>query len=177
MLAEAVELPVTPVETLFAESHRGLVERSVGPGAAHATASGKIFLAHDAALADEYLAAVRLPGYTDRTVTDHDRLAAELESVRDRGIATARGEYLPDLSSIAIPVCGAGRRVVAAVAIGGYDMEPMKESFERLVRQEAAHISGTYSRTRRHRLRQIASRGANRIVAAPRRLIYPRIHV
>lgn len=149
MLADSPGLPVTPVETLFGELHRGLVERSMSPAPANATASGKVFLATNPALAQWYLTADRLPGYTDRTITSHDRLAAELGAVRDRGIAIVRGEYLPEVSSVAVPVYGRGRRVVAAIAIGGYGTEPLTPRIEQLARQEGAEVSAIASRGRR----------------------------
>jgi DNA-binding IclR family transcriptional regulator len=142
-------LNVRPVETLFSEPHRSLVERSSTPAAANATASGKIFLAFDHALAEQYLAYDKLPGYTDRTITTQDRLLAELHAVRNSGVATARGEYLPELSSLAVPIYGPGRRVVASIAVGGYGNEPISPGIERLARQEAAEISVVVSRHRR----------------------------
>lgn len=149
MLANSPELSVTPVETLFGEPHRGLVERSMSPAPANATASGKVFLAANPILAQRYLTADRLPGYTERTITSRDRLAAELRAVRDRGVAIVRGEYLPELSCLAVPVYGPGRRVVAAIAIGGYGAEPLTPRVEQLARQEGAEVSAIASRRRR----------------------------
>src|SRR2546422_3828040 len=53
----------------------------------HATATGKVFLAHGGTLPTRSLVA-----YTDRTITDRRKLALEITRVRERGWAQAVGE-------------------------------------------------------------------------------------
>jgi DNA-binding IclR family transcriptional regulator len=84
----------------------------------HATALGKALLAHHRYLASES-AACSLASYTPATVTDRDRLNAQLDDVLTRGWASDVEELLPGTASIAAPVESGDRVVVGAVAISG----------------------------------------------------------
>jgi DNA-binding IclR family transcriptional regulator len=81
----------------------------------HCTANGKVFLAFGRAP----MPAPPLRRYTPATITDPDRLRAELETVRRRGVATAVDELETGLAAIAAPVCGAAGDVVAALSVSG----------------------------------------------------------
>jgi IclR family transcriptional regulator, acetate operon repressor len=80
----------------------------------HATANGKVFLAHGAA---------PIPAHLDRvapgTITDHARLGRELVQIRARGYATTADELEQGLAALAAPVFGADGAVVAALSISG----------------------------------------------------------
>jgi IclR family acetate operon transcriptional repressor len=80
----------------------------------HASAAGKVFLAH--AVAD---VAAQLEPLTPRTIVDRPALERDLQIVRDRGYATAVDELEPGLSVVAAPVFDAGGGVVAALAVSG----------------------------------------------------------
>jgi DNA-binding IclR family transcriptional regulator len=85
----------------------------------HATASGKVLLAH---AGEATLARILTPGlerFTPRTITSARAIRAELERVRTRGYATVWGEMEPDLAAVAAPVRDHRGEVVAAIAIGG----------------------------------------------------------
>src|SRR5699024_747386 len=86
----------------------------------HHTAVGKAILA---ALPDErvaeILAASGLPERTKNTVTDPDTLLAELETVRERGIAYNRGETITGLAGVGAPIIGPDGIVVGAISIIG----------------------------------------------------------
>lgn len=86
----------------------------------HCTASGKLFLAH---LERGELRKILGPGpferYTERTITDVDTLAGELERIRSEGIGTDVGEYLTESVCLAVPVSDVKGRVCAAVAVHG----------------------------------------------------------
>jgi DNA-binding IclR family transcriptional regulator len=84
------------------------------PSIAHATAIGKVFLAHGGALKDGSLHA-----YTDRTITDRRRLAREVAAVRERGWAQAVGEREPDLNAVAVPVLDARDELMAVLGLQG----------------------------------------------------------
>jgi DNA-binding IclR family transcriptional regulator len=85
------------------------------PSVSHATAAGKVMLAFGP---DPWPGSdAELVAYTERTITDPCALAAELESVRERGIAEAVGEREPDLSAMAAPVLGRGRELVAILGL------------------------------------------------------------
>jgi DNA-binding IclR family transcriptional regulator len=108
------------------------------PSVPHATAVGKVMLAFAGAGAG---AAASEPGpltlrpgpgprasgapetsltaFTERTITDPDALAAELERVRERGYAEAVGEREADLGALAAPVFGRGGGLAAILGIQG----------------------------------------------------------
>jgi DNA-binding IclR family transcriptional regulator len=80
----------------------------------HATANGKVFLAHGAAEIPRTLEPI-----APRTITDRARLERELGKIRARGYATAQDELELGLSALAAPVFGATGAVVAALSISG----------------------------------------------------------
>jgi IclR family acetate operon transcriptional repressor len=85
------------------------------PSVPHATAAGKVMLAFSGGPGPP----LQLTPFTDRTITDPDALAAELESVRERGYAEAAGEREPDLAALAAPAFGRAGELVAILGIQG----------------------------------------------------------
>jgi DNA-binding IclR family transcriptional regulator len=83
------------------------------PSIGHATAAGKVLLAFGDAQPGT------LEPYTERTITDPQRLAAELAVVRRQGWAEAEGEREPDLNALAAPVVGRGGALVAILGLQG----------------------------------------------------------
>ena len=83
----------------------------------HASAAGKVFLAHGVADVP-----ARLERRTDRTIVDPAALERDLDAVRARGYATLVDELEPGLSVVAAPVFDAGGGVVAALAVSGADV-------------------------------------------------------
>lgn len=84
----------------------------------HATAGGKAVLAlWPDETVDEWLTDRSLPAMTDATITDTDRLRAELQSIRDRRTATIRGEQFPGWDAVAAPVTDTDGGVVGAVSV------------------------------------------------------------
>jgi IclR family transcriptional regulator, KDG regulon repressor len=85
----------------------------------HATASGKVLLAH----ADESTVATVLGAplqrFTRETITSPTAFGQELQLVRTRGYATVWAELESDLAAVAAPVRDYSGVVVAAIAIGG----------------------------------------------------------
>jgi len=102
------------------------------PSVAHATAAGKVGLAFGSA----ELPPGRLAPFTDRTVTDRARLEAELDDVKRRGFAAAKGEREPDLNAIAAPVFGLRGGLAAIVGVQGpasrFDSEAMAKAVPEL---------------------------------------------
>ena len=84
------------------------------PSIAHATATGKVFLAHGGTMPSG-----PLPSYTKRTITDVAALAAEVALIRQRGWAQAVGEREEDQNAIAAPVRGAGEVLTAVLGLQG----------------------------------------------------------
>ena len=81
----------------------------------HCSANGKVLLAFSAAGA----VAGELEPRTSRTITEPALLAAELESVRREGYATAVDELELGLSAVAAPVLDDSGRAVAALGVSG----------------------------------------------------------
>ncbi len=81
----------------------------------HCSANGKVLLAFSAAGAD----AGDLEPRTSRTITEPALLAAELESVRREGYATAVDELELGLSAVAAPVLDESGRAIAALSVSG----------------------------------------------------------
>jgi DNA-binding IclR family transcriptional regulator len=105
---EAVTVDFVPGESSVVSMAR-LGRPSIG----HATATGKVMLAFTGA---EPRA---LTPFTERTITDPERLAAELAAVREQGWAEAEGEREPDLNALAAPVRGRGGELVAILGLQG----------------------------------------------------------
>jgi DNA-binding IclR family transcriptional regulator len=83
---------------------------------AHATAAGKLLLAHREPWC-EHVLAVALPAVTGRTVTDKLALRAELARVRERGHALEDEELRAGVRALAVPVIGEAGDVAAALAL------------------------------------------------------------
>jgi DNA-binding IclR family transcriptional regulator len=83
----------------------------------HATASGKVLLAHlPPAELDRRLTG-ELASYTPTTITDADRLRRQLAKVRRDGHALCDREHEPELISISVPVRDYTGEVVAALTL------------------------------------------------------------
>jgi IclR family acetate operon transcriptional repressor len=91
------------------------VARLGRPSVAHATAAGKVQLA----FGDVALPTQPLERFTPRTITDPEKLAAEIERVRERGWAEAAGERERDLNALAAPIYGAEGRLAAILGLQG----------------------------------------------------------
>jgi IclR family acetate operon transcriptional repressor len=94
---------------------------------AHATAVGKLYLAHAPDAVS--LGGAPLERFTPATRTTPAVLAAELERVRRQGFAENRDEWIPGLSALASPVFAGGRMVAAlAVATASPRLEALRSS-------------------------------------------------
>jgi DNA-binding IclR family transcriptional regulator len=81
----------------------------------HCTATGKVFLAFGRARSPS----APLTRHAPKTITDPERLAAELETIRRTQCAAAVDELEPGLAAMAAPVRGARGTVIAALSITG----------------------------------------------------------
>jgi IclR family acetate operon transcriptional repressor len=83
----------------------------------HASANGKAVLANSSPAVIQRLLAEGLPGYTDTTITDPERLLAELDTVRAQGYATNHGEWRSDVGSVAAVIMGGVEDPVASLSV------------------------------------------------------------
>ena len=81
---------------------------------AHATAVGKVFLAHGGRLPAGVLTA-----FTDRTIVDRGVLEVEIGNVTERGWAQALGEREEDMNAVATPVIDSTGRLAAILGAQG----------------------------------------------------------
>jgi len=86
----------------------------------HSTGVGKAILAF---LNDEQIREVvhqkGLPGFTENTITDFDRLMKEVQIIRDRGYAIDNEENESGVRCVATPVLDPHQRFVASVSVSG----------------------------------------------------------
>jgi DNA-binding IclR family transcriptional regulator len=82
---------------------------------AHATASGKLFLAYLPEKDLEEILNKPLDAYTDHTVTSPEKLRDQLAKIRDQGYAVDSEEYESGVCAIAAPIFNRGGQVVAAL--------------------------------------------------------------
>jgi len=84
----------------------------------YAFASGKVFLAAmPPAEVQELLGAPPYQAFTPHTLTSYETVAQELSTVRDRGYAWDREEYLEGIRCVAAPLYNSHRRVIAIMSI------------------------------------------------------------
>ncbi|GAA3613338.1 IclR family transcriptional regulator [Nonomuraea rosea] len=105
---------VVPAQELRMEVSLGI------PYPLHAGSSSKAILAF---LREEeiegYMVRHRLDALTARTITDPDKLRAELAAIRRRGYATSLGERQEGAASVAAPIFDHDGLVIAAVSVAG----------------------------------------------------------
>ncbi|WP_326568816.1 IclR family transcriptional regulator [Amycolatopsis rhabdoformis] len=83
----------------------------------HATATGKVLLAHlEPGQRDEIIDA-GLEQLTDATVTDAAQLRAELDGIREGRCAMVKGELRDDIASFAVPVFSRSGPVLGAISV------------------------------------------------------------
>jgi DNA-binding IclR family transcriptional regulator len=111
------------------------------PSVTHATATGKVYLAYTGVVP-----AGPLRAYTPHTITDPERLAAEVDDVKVRGWAQARGEREAQLHAVAVPILDARGELVAVLGVQGpagrFDGAAMSAAVDRL-QERAATLSST----------------------------------
>ncbi len=83
------------------------------PSVAHATATGKVMLA----FGDVPLPGGELEPYTAQTITDRKQLAAEVKRAKAAGYGEAVAEREVDLVALAVPIIGAGKRLIAILGL------------------------------------------------------------
>lgn len=86
----------------------------------HASASGKIFLAHlSNDEREKIFKSIKLQPFTQRTIVDAKKSRLELDAIRKHGYAIDDAEREEGVRCIAAPVFNAHGRVIAAVSVSG----------------------------------------------------------
>jgi IclR family acetate operon transcriptional repressor len=100
-----------PIRAFFRPGTRGPI---------HASGIGKALLAyHSTEAVDRIVREQGLAAFTPRTITDRDRLVAELAQIRTRGWAVDDEERTEGMRCIAAPIFNEFREATAGVSISG----------------------------------------------------------
>jgi IclR family KDG regulon transcriptional repressor len=111
----------------------------------HCTAVGKVLLAYAPELVQRRVLSDDLPAFTPSTITSGAALAVELKRVRRRGVAFCNEEGAFGVRSVAVPIFGANRSVVAALGIAG----PVDDFPSHTVVEAATRVAQAASRALR----------------------------
>jgi IclR family acetate operon transcriptional repressor len=137
-------------ETLYIDkatppSHLQL-DRSIGETEPlHCTSLGKTLLAfRPEDMRRELLSSMKLEAFTAHTITDPERLAEELDRVRERGYAIDDQELALELRCVAAPVLLTDGTLISAVSISGPADRLLHDSIPELV-SKLRHTVATIS--------------------------------
>ncbi|MCH6468648.1 IclR family transcriptional regulator [Sinomonas terrae] len=120
---EVVHLAVRDgLETLYIEkiSGRGAVSVTSRVGRRlplHATGPGKVLLAYGPRDVFDQLVARGLPALTPQTITDPDAIRRSIAEIRRSGYALSREESSVGTASVAAPIFGSLREIIASVSV------------------------------------------------------------
>lgn len=108
---------------LYRASGEHYIETYAHPGyrsKPHLLAAGKVILAHmDRERAEEIISALDFTPQTKHTITDEAELRAQLEDVRQEGVAYNLQEVADDLHAIAAPVLSTDNDIYGSISIFG----------------------------------------------------------
>lgn len=86
---------------------------------AHCTAAGKVYLAFEPEGERSQTPPASLDSYTSKTITDPKVLAEQIKEIGELGWAVEHGEFMDEVSSIAVPVRDYTRTLVGVIAVTG----------------------------------------------------------
>lgn len=89
------------------------------PISIHQGAPGKVLLAHHPLDVQEEILSGRLDAATPRTITDPNKLRAELRNVLKRDYALSFEERVPQISTISVPIRNHTETVISALSVTG----------------------------------------------------------
>ena len=111
----------------------------------HCTAVGKAILAYlDDGEVEEIIRSMGLPRFTQNTITDRERLNAEVRKIRNSGFATDVMEHEEGVCCVGAPVRNHTGQVVASISVSGPSQRMTAARIEEiapLVMERAAEIS------------------------------------
>lgn len=141
---------VVCLSKLYGHRRTATAARIGGRMPAHCSAAGRVLLAYDPDALDRVLR-TELRRVTPHTITDPDRLAAEITAVRSEGAAFDDEEAALGVSCVAVPVIGHGGRAVAAMAVSVATGDFDTRALAHLLRQVSAAAARHVRRVRHHR--------------------------
>ena len=125
-------------EAIETDTHVGIRLHS------HSTAGGKALLAHmPEERVHEILDRRGLPQHGPNTITSRDEFMAELEEIRQEGIAFDRQERVEGLRCVAAPLPRAGDKPNAAISVSGPVSRMNDERFEETIPERVRNITET----------------------------------
>lgn len=84
----------------------------------HCTSLGKLFLSQMSdSQVQSFISVLPLTRYTQNTITDKKQLAAEVETIRERGFALDNQEFMSGVVCVAVPINGADGELIAGLAL------------------------------------------------------------
>lgn len=114
----------------------------------HCTSSGKLFLAHmQPRMRQRLINATPLKRFTDRTITDPERLSEELKRIAEDGIGIDNEEFMAGMVAVAVPVFSASNEICFTVAVHAPAVRKPLEALRQYVpslRRAAAAMAATY---------------------------------
>lgn len=140
-------LDVMYVEKLSPNELVARPSRIAGRLPLHCTATGKVLLAHADSAVFESVVERGLARLTRATITSPQRLLLEVQGVRARGHAVEQEELRYGYVSVAVPVHGAGRSVVAALSVTATSGRADVNRYSSLLKQVGASISTNLERS------------------------------
>jgi IclR family KDG regulon transcriptional repressor len=143
-LAVLADLDVVHLERLHSDHFMKRLASSYTRSPTHGTSTGKVLLAHARRETIERVIARGLRRYTPHTITDPNKLCAELAAIRAQGHAVDRQEFVRGTSSVAVPIFATDRETVAAIAVvapSDHLIGPRLDMVLRLLVQAAARIA------------------------------------
>jgi len=101
---------------------------------AHCTSSGLVFLAYQPKETVDRIIRKGLTAYTEKTITDPQRLYQVLETVRKQGYAVSIEEYQKGVASVAAPILNAQGKAIASVSTPGPVNRMPKETIAQIAK-------------------------------------------
>lgn len=130
------------VHTIPGEDPVSLTTHSGIQMAMHTTSPGKVILAHlPADRVDDIIGHHGLTPMTDQTITDRERLEAELRDVRESGFAIDDEERLVGLRTVAVPVIDREGTVHGALTVYGPKHRLTGERFREVLPQRLQEVA------------------------------------
>ncbi|HZD39647.1 MAG TPA: IclR family transcriptional regulator [Terriglobales bacterium] len=86
---------------------------------AHCTSTGKIFLAFEPDTGSMGALPLPLQSYTHQTITEPKTISEQIKEIREVGYAVENGEFMDEVTSVAVPIRDYTRNLVGVLAVTG----------------------------------------------------------